>query len=155
MQVGGKRWLFYDFPVTARARLIEGALSGGHIAAWKSGVALTQYARGQVHAGATLPLTLTWSVETPPLEVVYHTGTYLLAMDDQIVAQSDGPGFDSIQWQADDLFITWFNLSVPQDLAPGIYRVAIALYTWPDLGRASLVSGENTAFLEQLQVSSE
>ena len=102
MQVGGKRWLFYDFPVTAWARRIEGALSGGHIA-----------------------------------------------------AQSDGPGFDSIQWQADDLFITWFNLSVPQDLAPSIYRVAIALYTWPDLGRASLVSLETTAFLERLQVSSE
>ncbi len=153
VHVPGETWQFYDLPAGARASLAEKAASQTHLATWINGVVLTQYARGQIRPGATLPLTLTWSVEAEPPEVVYHVGTYLLTMDNQVAAQSDGPGFDSIQWRAGDKFITWFDVHVPQDLVPGTYQTAVALYTWPELERVNLTCGGNTAFLEQFQVS--
>jgi len=152
IHVLGETWQFYDLSIDDQASLAETTPSRAHLATWANGVALTQYARGQVCPGGVLPLVLTWSVEAPPPGIVYHFGTYLLTMDHQVAGQSDGPGFDSIQWRAGDTFITWFDIPVPQDLPPGTYQIAIALYSWPELERVNLVSGENTAFLEQLQI---
>ena len=146
----GERWQFYDLPADARGSLAGQREPQAPLARWENGVALAHYARGPVRPGATLPLTLTWSVEAQPPEVAVHVGTYLLTTGNQVVAQSDGPGFDSIQWRAGDRFITWFDMSVPQDLPPGDYQVAVALYTWPDLHRLNLAQGGNTAFLEEI-----
>jgi 4-amino-4-deoxy-L-arabinose transferase-like glycosyltransferase len=117
---------------------------------WENGATLIGYERGPLSPGEELPLALEWRIDETPPEQAYHVGTYLLAADNQVVAQHDGPGFDSIQWRQGDRFITWFELPVAADLPPGDYQLAIALYTWPDLVRASLPSGENTAFLELL-----
>lgn len=152
IDVLGQRWRFYDLPAEARAGLLAEVAPGEPLAAWANGVALVGYARGEVRPGAALPLTLAWSVEAQPPEAVYHFGTYLLTGEGQVAAQSDGPGFDSIQWRAGDGFVTWFEIAVPPDLPPGDYRVAVALYTWPGLERIDLASGGNTAFLEQIQV---
>jgi hypothetical protein len=136
-------WQFFHFRSA-------GDSTGEALAGWENGTALVAYQRGQLSSGEALPLTLEWRIEEVPAEQVYHLGTYLLAADNQVVAQHDGPGFDSIQWRKGDRFITWFELPVAADLPPGNYRLAVALYTWPDLVRANLQSGENTAFLEQL-----
>jgi hypothetical protein len=141
----GETWRFYSLSAEAQTE------PPARLAQWANGVALTGYARGDLRPGATLPLTLTWSVETSSPEIEYHFGTYLLAADNQVVAQSDGPGFDSIQWRAGDRFITWFDFPVPQDLPPGEYQIAVALYTWPTLERIDLASGGNTAFLERVR----
>jgi hypothetical protein len=148
----GERWRFYDLPEDARADVVEGFFSQEPLATWANGVALVRYERGPVRPGTMLRLTLAWSVETQPPEVVYHFGTYLLTLDNRLIAQSDGPGFDSIQWREADTFITWFDISVPPDLPLGDYQIAVALYTWPGLERIDLVAGGNTAFLEQLRV---
>jgi hypothetical protein len=150
IDVLGERWRFYDLPAGDRADLVRELAPGAPLAMWANGVALMRYERGEVRPGGVLPLTLAWTVEAQPPEVVYHFGTYLLAMDNQVIAQSDGPGFDSIQWRAGDAFVTWFEIAVPEDLPPGEYRVAMALYTWPALERIDLTSGGNTAFLERL-----
>ena len=147
VKVHNETWIFYDLTAEERARAIENP-----IASWTSGVSLLEYTRGDVRAGTRLPLTLTWIVETTSPEVTYHAGAYLLTPDNQAVAQSDGPGFDSIQWRAGDTFITWFDIPVPPDLAPGTYQIAVAWYTWPGLERVNLTTGGNTAFLEQIQV---
>jgi hypothetical protein len=152
IDVLGEHWQFYDLPADIRADMVEEVASGDSLATWANGVTLVRYERGEVRPGAALPLALGWSVEAQPPEVVYHFGTYLLTMDDQVVAQSDGPGFDSIQWREGDTFITWFEIAVPADLSPGDYQIAVALYTWPGLERIDLASGGNTAFLEQLEV---
>jgi hypothetical protein len=152
IDVLGQRWRFYDLPAEARTGLLGKVSPGEPLAMWGNGVALVGYERGEVRPGTALPLTLAWSVETQPPEVVYHFGTYLLTREGQVAAQSDGPGFDSIQWRAGDGFITWFEIAVPPDLPPGDYRVAVALYTWPGLERIDLASGGNTAFLEQVRV---
>jgi len=154
LRVLDERWQFYDLSASARANLEELA-SQTRLATWINGVALTGYERGQIEPDTALPLTLTWSVEAEPPEVVYHIGTYLLTMDNQVVAQSDGPGFDSIQWREGDIFLTWFKLPVPHNLPAGDYQLAVALYSWPELERVDLVSGGNTAFLEQFQVTEQ
>jgi hypothetical protein len=141
----GETWQFYILPSEAQSE------PPAYLAQWVNGVALAKVARGEFHPGVTLPLTLTWAVEASPPEIEYHFGTYLLTMDNQVVAQSDGPGFDSIQWRAGDRFITWFDIPVPQDLPPGEYQIAVALYVWPTLERIDLLSGGNTAFLEPVR----
>jgi len=152
IEVLGEHWRFHDLPEGARAQVVEGLFSQEPLAAWANGVALVRYERGPVHPGTVLRLTLVWSVETQPPEVVYHFGTYLLTLNNQLIAQSDGPGFDSIQWREGDMFVTWFDISVPPDLPPGDYQIAVALYTWPGLERIDLTTGGNTAFLEQVRV---
>jgi hypothetical protein len=152
IEMRGKTWSFYDLPADRQARIVERPFSRQPVAAWTNGVALMDYARGNVRPGTTLPLTFTWVVQTSPLEVTYHVGTYLLTLDNQVVAQADGPGFDSIQWQAGDAFIAWFDIPIPQDLKPGEYQIAVAWYTWPELERVNLTTGGNTAFLEQIQI---
>jgi len=151
--VGGETWQFYEFPVDKRADLAEERASQSPLAAWVNGAALVAYARGPLLPGAALPLTLTWSVESEPPPALFHVGTYLLSPDGQVAAQSDGPGFDSIQWRAGDRFVTWFDIPVPPDLKPGTYQVAVAFYTWPGLERVELATGGNTAFLEQVTVT--
>lgn len=141
----GETWQFYLLPAESQSE------PPASLARWVNGLALTEYARGELHPGTTLPLTLTWTVEASPPEITYHFGTYLLTMDNQVIAQSDGPGFDSIQWRAGDRFITWFDIPVPPDLSPGEYQIAVALYIWPTLERIELATGGNTAFLERIR----
>ncbi len=117
---------------------------------WDNGLALIGYERGEFTAGAELPLILTWAITRDPAEP-YHFGVYLLTADDQIVAQQDGPGFDSVQWRPGDQFVTWFRLPLPEALADEPYRLATALYTWPELERSVLQDGSNTAYLEEVR----
>nr|HMT21512.1 hypothetical protein [Promineifilum sp.] len=65
-----------------------------------------------------------------------------------VAAQHDGPGFDSVQGRPGDRFVPFHPLPIPADLPDGTYRTAVALYTWPELVRAGLVGGGDTAFLE-------
>ena len=141
-------WRFYDLPETLQSEVLG---QQGERATWGNGAALTHYARGAVIPGAGLPLSLTWTIKDPlPLDT-YHLGTYLLTMNDQLAAQSDGPGFDSLQWQSGDSFITWFDLPVPQEFSLGHYRIAVSLYRWPEVEPVPLLSGENVLYLEDLQ----
>ncbi len=120
---------------------------------WDNGVSLADFAHGRIQVGTSMPLTLTWSVDAPPPEVVYHIGAYLLTDGNELVAQSDGPGYDSIQWQRGDWFITWFDIPVPEDLSPGTYHLAVAFYTWPGLERVRLESGDYTALLTSIEIA--
>jgi hypothetical protein len=116
------------------------------------GPALIGAFRGQPEPGRPLDLILTWAVEGPRPEATTNFGVYLLGDGDTVVAQQDGPGFDSVQWRPGDRFITWHFLPLPEDLPPGPYRTAVALYSWPDLVRRDLAGGGNTAFLEQIDI---
>jgi hypothetical protein len=151
LETRGSRWRFAELPSDAQAQLSGELADSRPTAEWRNGLVLSKNERGTLRAGTTLPLTLTWSVEGPPPAIVYHFGTYLLAPENQIVAQSDGPGFDSMQWQTGDRFITWFNIPVPLNLPAGEYELAVVLYTWPGLKRASLLSGGEVVVLERLR----
>ncbi|MCB8985013.1 MAG: hypothetical protein H6659_14370 [Ardenticatenaceae bacterium] len=150
LTVQNETWRFYQLSSETRAQVVEKMQDGRQPDAWTNGAALVQWQRGDVQPGDPLPLTLLWQVSGQPPHKTYHTGAYLLTPDNQVVAQADGPGFDSIQWRQGDYFLTWFQISVPPDLPPGTYRLALAQYTWPTLERIDLAAGDNTLFLEDM-----
>lgn len=145
-------WHYSEITRGERQRLIDHFRLQGDLPRWENGVALQGYERGSLEAGGNVGLTLIWSVVSPPVEKQYHTGTYLLTGENQLVAQYDGPGFDSIQWRQGDMFITWADIPVPSDITPGDYQLGIAYYSWPDVVRVNLLSGENMYYLEQVKV---
>jgi 4-amino-4-deoxy-L-arabinose transferase-like glycosyltransferase len=139
-------WRFYELPPEQHEQLIRPLAAGGELAAWLNGAALLHLAHGPARPGEPLSLTLFWAVNRQPDPQHYHTGVYLLADENQVVAQSDGPGFDSIQWRSGDHFLTWSQLPLPADLLPGTYRLALSQYVWPTLERIDLTAGDNTFF---------
>ena len=144
LTVKDQEWQFYQWAES------EGSTPPA-LARWESGLDLVGYFPGELIAGEETIIVLTWDITEPPPDDLYHFGVYLLNERDEVVAQHDGPGFDSVQWQAGDGFITYHRLAIPTDLPDGTYRTAVALYTWPDLVRAELRDGGNTAFLEEIQ----
>jgi hypothetical protein len=135
-------WTFYE--------LADTSLPAAETAVWENGAALVGVERTAVTPGEPLTLTLTWEIVEPSPNVAYHIGTYLLTPENEVIAQADGPGFDSIQWQVDGRFITWFDIPVPADLPDGAYRLGLAFYTWPGLERINLQAGGNTYFAEDI-----
>lgn len=145
LTVNDQRWQFYQWTEP------DGRPTGTPLASWDMGLDLVGYFPGEFVPGQETIIVLTWDITEPPPDDLYHFGVYLLNERDEVVAQHDGPGFDSVQWRAGDGFITYHRLAIPADLPYGTYRTAVALYTWPDLVRAELTGGGNTAFLEEIQ----
>jgi 4-amino-4-deoxy-L-arabinose transferase-like glycosyltransferase len=152
VQVYDETWRFYDLPAGERADLVQVMETTGAPVTWTNGLALVGYARGDLGPEMPLPLTLAWAVVDEPPAEHYHFGAYLLTQDNQLVSQSDGPGFDSVQWRPGDHFVTWFDIPGQSDLPAGTYRIGLAMYTWPDVLRVDLAAGDNTAFVEQIEV---
>jgi len=152
LRVNDETWRFYELPISDMEELLQRMDHSEGSVAWTNGLVLLDYERGELERGKYLPLTLLWQVAEDPTNHNYHFGTYLLAEDYQVVSQADGPGFDSIQWRSGDRFITWFDIPGIEQLQHGSYSLAVAMYTWPDLARVDLVAGDNTAFLEQIEV---
>ncbi len=134
--VKGQTWTFYDWAEGPR-----GETTGAP--RWDAALLAGAFT-GQPAPGRDLTLALTWeALARPP--VAYHFGAYLLDAANNVVAQHDGPGFDSAQWRAGDHFVTFQPLPVPAGLPPGDYRAAVALYTWPDILRVPLAGGTDMA----------
>jgi hypothetical protein len=147
LTVNDQVWPFYEW------REPERAGDTTAVARWDNGLALVGYFPGDLIPGGDMTLVLTWEVVAPQADALYHFGAYLLGEDDTLVAQQDGPGFDSAQWRAGDRFVTFHRIPVPGDLTDGTYRTAVALYSWPELIRAELLDGGNTAFLEEMPLA--
>ncbi len=143
VQVKDQTWQFYRWTEP------EAGNTRSPLASWAVGLDLIGYFPGKLTAGQETVIVLTWGVTAPPPGEKYHFGVYLLNEQGQVVAQHDGPGFDTIQWGAGDDFLTFHRLQLPPDLPAGVYRTAVALYTWPGLARAELVGGGDTAFLAE------
>ena len=134
--VKDQAWTFYDWAEGPR-----GETAGAP--RWDAALLVGTFT-GQPTPGRDLTLALTWEALARPA-AAYHFGAYLLDANNQVIAQHDGPGFDSAQWRAGDRFVTFQPLPVPADLPPGNYRAAVALYTWPDIVRVPLADGTDLA----------
>ncbi len=154
IELGDEIWSFYTLLAHEREEVTAVFAHSTSLAAWET-VDLTQVERGALQTGQSMPVRLAWTVTAVPPRQTYHIGVYLLTMDNQVAAQFDGPGYDSLQWQPGDSFLTWFELPIPADLPPNTYQIAVALYTWPTLERLNLKTGDNTAFLEQIEFTAE
>jgi hypothetical protein len=89
IQVPGQTWLFYKLTVDNWQQMVHGAETGTPIARWSNGIALRRYRRGALQPGGGLPITLTWTVEGPVSDELYHFGSYLLTSENGVVAQTD------------------------------------------------------------------
>ena len=144
VQIKDQVWQFYDWDAPP-------GTDASAAPRWDAGVKLVGAFGGEAVPGQTLTEVLTWEVAAAA-PGSYHFGVYVLDEAGGVVAQHDGPGFDSTQWRPGDRFVTFHTLPLPADLPPGRYRTAVALYTWPGVVRDRLDSGETTAYLGQFTV---
>jgi len=87
-----------------------------------------------VAAGARLHVDLWWTAQGP-LERDYSVGVYLMPPDaDTVIAQDDAPPGDvpTSAWAAGAPVFDRHTLRLPDDLAPGLYRVAVSVYWFGD-----------------------
>lgn len=85
-------------------------------------------------AGARLHVDLWW-VARGPLERDYSVGVYLMPPEaDTVLVQDDAPPGDAptSAWDAGALVFDRHTLQLPDDLAPGMYRVAVSVYWFGD-----------------------
>lgn len=149
-------WHFYDLTPPARDALVETLAASPVLGQWDNGVQLRRYTvTGGEHPGDSLGLTLTWQVYDTPPKQRYHFFNHLLDENGTLVAQADGPGVFSRYWQPGEFFVTWFDIAVPADAAPGHYRLAVGLYDWPSLERSHLTDGRDNLPLATVEITSE
>jgi len=96
--------------------------------------ALRRFAgRATYQPGDVLPLSLEWSASQTP-SVDFNIGVYLLDSAGVLRVQQDGlavNGFYSTTvWQPNEDVVDNHGLALPIDLAPGDYRLAVAVYDW-------------------------
>jgi hypothetical protein len=85
--------------------------------------------------GERLHVDLWWSAAEQAIDRDYSVGVYLMPPDeDRVIAQHDGPPGDTptSQWRRDPVYFDRHTLIVPDDLAPGTYRVAVGVYWFGD-----------------------
>jgi hypothetical protein len=106
----------------------------------------------QTEITSTLNLTLTWQA-LGPVEADYTVFVHLLAADDTKLAQRDARPCNgacpTAGWQAGDLVIDRYPLSLPEGAPPGPYRLAVGLYRLETSARVPVVGRDDgTIYLE-------
>jgi len=84
----------------------------------------------RVHPGETLRLTLYWKT-AQPLTVDYSTLAHLVAPDFYVLAQQDNahPGsYPTTRWGTDEYNRDVHQISIPVDVPPGTYQLAVGMY---------------------------
>jgi hypothetical protein len=96
--------------------------------------------------GGILKLTLYWQAKAVPQEY-YVAFVHLLDRDETIVRQSDRVPVNGLRpttgWRRGEVLADVYELSLPADIAPGPYRLAVGLYNSDTLERLPVTySGE-------------
>lgn len=111
------------------------------LARWENGLRLLETEiDGELTPGGRLQLHHTWHYRAAA-EKEYHLFNHLV-QGETLAAQVDGSGVPTWYWRDDDVLHTTFTLPLPDPLAPGEYRLLIGAYTWPEITRVFLESGE-------------
>ena len=110
---------------------------------WASGVQLIgAQASGDLRPGGPLRWQLTWRVESLPLSKVdYHWTNQLFDAEGQRVWQKDDVGFPASSWRVGDVVVTDFSAPLPAETKPGVYRMHVGMYTYPDIKTVLLENG--------------
>jgi len=106
-----------------------------------TGFALLPYAGTEYHRGGILPVSLTWQAARTPADDL-NIGVYLLDSAGRLSAQQDSfavAGFYSTTvWKPGETIVDNHGLTLPADLSPGAYTLAVALYDWQTGARLPL-----------------
>ena len=160
----GEVWTFYELSSAARAAAASHLKANVPVGRWTNDVWLNHLVfqiPPEPMPSAFLALTSTWEIgpdfqgdlmpTTRPADPENYMlspegqfirwiqfGNYLLSEDGKLVSQIDFMGLDSRDWQPGDIFQFRFQLPIPQDLPPGRYSLATALYFYPAVSRLQL-----------------
>jgi hypothetical protein len=124
------------------------------LAQWQNGLSLYHsHLAGEIAPQSQLTLTYEWRVdESVNGRIRYHFFNHLLNDTGELVAQEDTPAINARYWRTGDRLVTQFHLTLPAELPPGEYTLLIGLYSWPDLQRANLKTGEDTYRITTWQI---
>jgi hypothetical protein len=153
VDAGGEIWRFYDASPHTRDRFADALAGQPPLGRWVNGLLLRQVtASPQVRPGQVLEMTYVWEVTAPPAHPRYHFYNHLLrSADSALIAQEDGPGVYSAYWQTGDLIVTRFYIAVPPDAA-GAGAIRMGVYTWPELERVPLETGQDGLVVATLSI---
>jgi hypothetical protein len=159
IQTPEETWLFYDLPTSSREAALRRLETRARLSSWTNDLRLTAFAlqRQPADSGHPLTLTYTWAIgEAVPVDLqsqphALRFGNYLLSENGVLVSQVDGVGVDSREWRAGDVFQTQWHLPVPPDLPSGMYSIATAVYSLPDIQRVRLTNGSDLLYLGLLE----
>jgi uncharacterized membrane protein len=103
--------------------------------------------------GEPLSFGLYFSADSP-IAGNYQIFTHLIAADGSIVAQQDhiagADSYPSSLWTSGNLILNRFQIDLPNNLAPGNYRLEVGLYD--SSGRLKLIDGSDHVNLVQLEI---
>ncbi|HRO91396.1 MAG TPA: hypothetical protein PLC06_12930, partial [Promineifilum sp.] len=114
-----------------------------------------------VAPGETLTLNCYWqAVGEMPL-AHYTTFAHLIAVDNGLLLAQDDhvlgrERYPLNAWQSGEIIRETYSLAIPADAAAGEYRIALGIYTWPDLIRLAVPDNpDNVAVLAPVYVERE
>jgi hypothetical protein len=108
---------------------------------------------GTLRPGGTLRWQLAWRVNSPaPRGTDYHWFNHLVNADGRRVGQMDGVGFPARSWRVDDTVVTWFEVLIAPDAAPGEYKMRVGMYTFPDIKGVAVVDASGKAVAEYVEI---
>jgi hypothetical protein len=111
--------------------------------------------------GETLTVSTLWQVGDPevlgpvPAESYGRQAAIFLHLLDplgNIAVQDDRLGVPAWDWRAGDRFIQLHRLVLPSNAAPGAYRLAVGVYSVPDMVRLTLPTGADSWDLGTVEV---
>jgi hypothetical protein len=126
-------------------------------AAWVNGLGLIGHRLlpAELQPGKPLALELQWTT-TQPISQTYTTFAHLVAPDGQLVAQNDhqpeGGFYPTWGWDVGERVVDAFQLDVPPEVAPGLYRLLVGWYDGQTGERLHLVDGADLLELAELIV---
>lgn len=119
-------------------------------------IELAGYTLGEeAKAGEALTVKIFWRSLTN-INEEYVVSLQLLDAADNLVAQADGPPlggrFPTNHWREGDLIADGRTLQLPDNLAPGDYKLLAIVYGYPSLERLTLSDGADHAVLGQVTI---
>ena len=106
-----------------------------------------------IHPGDLLSMLLYWQ-SAPRVEKDYTVFIHLLDANGNVRAQIDAmPGegrYPTSVWDVDEIVRDNYALRLPNDLAPGNYKIQVGLYEQPSLSRLPVVGADGTELGDHL-----
>jgi hypothetical protein len=104
----------------------------------------------QLAPGETLRLVTHWAAREPLPDAVLFA--HLLGANGVPVAQADRLAVPGYSWQPGDTFLQLHQFTLPADLAPGDYALAVGVYTQTDGKRLTTAAGPDLLPLVTVRV---
>lgn len=149
-----QKWIFTTLSDTRLVELRAAWQAPVPLARWQNGIVIHRVQiPSEVIAGSDLPVQITWEATTGAVPGSLHISHQILQERTQVIAQTDGQGFDSNRWEPGDLIQTSFMIPIPAETVAGQYDLLIVLYTFPDLRRERLLDGSDVVWVSSITIT--